>query len=301
MADRRAETAVLVMAYGTPRAREDLEAYYTHIRRGLPPSAAQLADLRARYDAIGGVSPLRGITEAQAAGIQAALPDGYVVHLGLKHAPPFIEDAVAAVREAGAARLVALVLAPHYSTRSVGEYLARVRAAAGEEIDVRTVETWHTEDGYVDLLTGYVAEAFDRVGTPPDRTAVLFTAHSLPTAVVEAGDAYPDRVHETAALVAERLDLPRWRTAWQSAGATAEPWLVPDVLEVIPDLDADGVVVCACGFVADHLEVLYDVDVEAREAAGRAGLAFARTRMPNDDPRFCATLAELVVTADRMP
>jgi ferrochelatase len=300
-------TGVVVMAYGAPHSRDELRDYYTDIRRGRPPTDEQLAQLAARYDAIaagGDLSPLTGITQAQAAALQAALdqlePGGYIVEVGMKHAAPRIEEAVATLVERQVDRLVGIVMAPHYSALSIGEYLNRLRAAAGE-IPVGAVTTWATEPAYVDFLAAQVDEL---LGTMPANTKVLFTAHSLPTRVVSMGDPYPDELRATAIAVGRQVGLgpwSAWAVAWQSAGRTPEPWLGPDVLAVIDSLagseNASGVIVCACGFVADHLEVLYDLDIEARARAERHGLAFARTASLNADPAVFAALAGRVAAA----
>jgi ferrochelatase len=296
MAPEGAVVGVLVMAYGTPATPEDIEAYYTHVRRGRPPTVEQLAELRGRYVAIGGTSPLLEQTRAQVAGLQAALGDGYRVELGMKHAPPFLEDGVRALLDAGVERIVGLVLAPHYSRLSVGEYAARLvaaTAAAAAGVEVRMVESWHLEPGYLDLLARFVHEA----GASRSSAEVVFTAHSLPARILNEGDPYPRQLHETATAVAERAGVARWSVGWQSAGRTPEPWIGPDILAVLRARAAAGaprVVVCPAGFVSDHLEVLYDLDVEASALARDLGLGFARTRMPNDDPEFCAALADVV-------
>lgn len=289
---------VLVLSYGTPSAPEELEAYYTHIRRGRPPTPEQLADLRRRYDAIGGVSPLAARTAAQTDGVARALrslsPDGFVVTAAAKHAPPFIEDGVAALAAAGARRAVALVLAPHYSALSVGEYLERAsEAATAAGVELGWVSSWHTHPRLVELLAGRVEEALAGLGRHGGDCEVVFSAHSLPTRVEAMGDPYPRQLRETAEAVATRCRLPRWRTAWQSAGRTPEPWLGPDILEVIREMTG-AVVVCPAGFTADHLEVLYDLDVEAAAVAHRAGVEFARTRSLNDDAELCELLAGMV-------
>jgi ferrochelatase len=280
-------TGVLVMAYGTPATDADVEAYYTHIRRGRPPTPEQLADLRQRYDAIGGTSPLLGTTRAQAAGLQSELGEGYRVELGMKHAPPFIEDGVAALKAAGAERAIGLVLAPHYSSISVGEYAARA-----DGVDV--IEHWWDTAGHLDLLSRNVEEA--RASLPRD-SEVVFTAHALPARVVDANDPYPQQVLATAQAVAARAGLEHWSQAWQSAGRTEEKWLGPDILDVLEARAAagvPGVLVCPCGFVSDHLEILYDLDVAAHDRARELGIAFARTAMPNADPAFVRTLADVV-------
>jgi ferrochelatase len=292
------------MAYGTPATPDDVEAYYTHVRRGRPPTPELLADLQRRYQAIGGASPLLDRTRAQAAGLQAALGEEWLVELGMRHAPPFVEDGMAALAERDVGRVVGLVLAPHWSALSVGEYGARARATeavAGGTVELVMVDSWHLAPGYLDLLASRVVAARDLlVVTDPGRVEVVFTAHSLPARILETGDPYPDQLRETATAVAERVGLARWSVAWQSAGRTPEPWIGPDVLShmtALSEAGAEGVVVCPAGFVSDHLEILYDLDVEARQAAGELGLAFSRTESPNDDPAFCATLAEVVRAA----
>lgn len=293
---------VLVMSYGTPSAPDEIEAYYTDIRRGRPPTAEQLADLRARYDAIGGVSPLAARTAAQADGLQQALdgvePRRFRVFTGSKHARPSIEDAVDEMIEAGVVDAVAVVLAPHYSALSVGQYFDRVAAAvdeSGRAVGVTYVHDWHLEPVLIELLAARVRDTLSRF--PEGATVETFvTAHSLPARVLEMDDPYPQQVADTAEAVAEAAGLSRWQVAWQSAGRTPEPWLEPDVLTAIRAVagTADGVLVCPAGFVSDHLEILYDLDIQARGAAESAGLRFERTASLNDDPRFLGLLADVV-------
>jgi len=291
-------TGCLVMAYGTPSSLDDVEAYYTHIRRGRAPEPHLLEELIGRYTALGGVSPLRAITRAQIARIEAALGAGWQVAAGNKHAAPFIEDGVAALADAGVERMVGVVLAPHFSRGSVGEYSARMESTAGERsVDASVVAHWHDLPAWLDFQATAMREA---LATLPQRTKVLFTAHSLPERVL-AGDPYPDQLRESAAAIAERAGLARWAgwsLAWQSAGRTDEPWRGPDILQVIDDLAgtgrADGILVCPQGFTADHLEVLYDLDVQAAERAAEVGLAFARTRSVNDDQAVMTAIAERV-------
>ena len=297
-------TGVLLMAYGTPRAPEELLTYYTDIRRGRPPTDDQLADLARRYQAIGGLSPLASRTEAQRDELQRALderaPGRFVVGIGLKHADPKIEAGVAALAEGGADRLVGLVLAPHFSVLSVGEYHARAAAAAvAAGVPFTGIESWATEPAYIGFLASDVRR---RLAALPVNTKVVFTAHSLPRRIQTAGDRYPDELRSTAVAVALAAGLApwsQWSTAWQSAGRTPEPWLEPDILAVVDDLAstaaADGLLVCPCGFVADHLEVLYDLDVEARARAEGLGLAFDRTTSMNADPAVLGALADRVI------
>jgi len=294
---------VVVMAYGTPRTPSDIEAYYTDIRRGRPPTTEQLAELTARYEAIGGVSPLARITEAQAAAIASCLeeiePGRYEVSIGLKHATPRIEDAVGTVADDNVERIVGVVLAPHHSQMSIGQYLGRAGSTAAERgLPFAGVESWATEPALIDHLAADVGR---RLGTMPSNTKVVFTAHSLPRRVLDVGDRYPDELRATADAVATRAGLgpwSQWSVAWQSAGRTPEPWIGPDILAVIDDLataeHADGVLVCPCGFTADHLEVLYDLDIEARGRAERQGLVFQRTTSINDDPAVMSALAHRV-------
>jgi len=301
--------AVVLMAYGTPRTPEEIEPYYTDIRRGRPPTPEALADLVARYAAIGGVSPLAQLTEAQAAALQSALdtaePGRFEVSLGLKHADPKVEVTAQRVAEGGADAVVGLVLAPHYSSYSIGQYLDRTRqgvADSGVDIPVAGVDSWAVEPAFVEFLADDLAQ---RVSAMREQTGgnvrVLFTAHSLPQRIIDGGDPYPDELRATAEAVAARTGLVEgddWQIAWQSAGRTPEPWIGPDILEVIDSLGSDddiaGVIVSACGFVADHLEVLYDLDIEAADRAQACGLAFDRTACVNDDPAIMAALAERV-------
>jgi ferrochelatase len=288
------------MAYGTPATPEDIEPYYTHVRRGRTPPPDLLADLTRRYEAIGGTSPLLDRTRAQADGIAAALGDGFDVELGMKHAPPFIEDGVAALAARGVTRAVGLVLAPHYSFLSVGQYAERaVAAGVAAGVEVLMVDSWHTAPGYIDLLTGFVDTAIRSLPHKKPDVEVVFTAHSLPAFIEASGDPYPGQVRETAISVAMRIPHPRWSTAWQSAARTGgtDPWLGPDILSVLPQLaarGARGVVVCPCGFTSDHLEILYDLDIEAAKMADAMRLDFVRTPSPNDHPALCAALADVV-------
>ena len=296
-------TAVLLMSYGTPRTPADILPYYTDIRRGRPPTDEQLAELTGRYEAIGGISPLAQRTDAQRVALQAALDsvaDGrYHVTLGMKHAAPFIEDAVADLAGRGFRRFVGLVLAPHYSAFSIGQYLDRMTAAAAPHgIETLGIRSWATEPAFVEFIATEVAS---KLVNMPEQTRVLFTAHSLPQRILTANDPYPEELQATAQLVAGAAGVENWGLAWQSAGRTPEPWLGPDILQVIDELAADGatraVLVSAVGFVADHLEVLYDLDIEASRRAAQHGLVFARTACVNDDATVMAALADRVVGA----
>jgi ferrochelatase len=299
-------TAVVVMAYGTPLSLDEVPAYYTHIRRGRTPTADQLSDLTARYAAIGGASPLRHITEAQVFRLGAALGEGWHVQLGLKHASPFIEDAVEAVAARGVERIVGVVLAPHYSRGSVGEYEERLRDAADHHaLPVTMVGWWHDLKAWRSFQASAIRDSLVSLGAISG-VRVLFTAHSLPEHVLE-GDPYPDQLKASATAIADEAGIDRWGSwdiAWQSAGRTGAKWRGPDVLTVIDDLANTGraraVLVCPQGFTADHLEVLYDLDIQAQQHAQGRGLAFARTRSVNDDRRVLESLAARISTITRM-
>jgi ferrochelatase len=293
------------MAYGTPAGPEELEAYYTHIRRGRPPTPELLSELSRRYAAIGGQSPLLERTRAQVEGLERALaqagrPD-IKVALGMKHAAPFIEDTVARLAAGGAEAIIGLVLAPHFSRMSVGEYAERARAAAAaasRSPAISVVPSWHLATGYLEFLTDALRSALDSLPKADGGAHVLFTAHSLPARILDDDDPYPAQLRETASAVAGRLGLRRWSIAWQSAGRTPEAWLGPDVLQELEALAAAGtraVVVCPAGFVSDHLEILYDLDIEASARARELGITFARTAAPNADPRLLGALAGVVL------
>jgi protoporphyrin/coproporphyrin ferrochelatase len=302
MTSTTGRTGVVVMAYGTPATPEDIPAYYTHIRRGRPPTPELLADLVARYDAIGGISPLAQRTGAQLKAVAAALersePGRYVVRLGQKHAAPFIEDAVDELAEMGVDRIVGLVLAPHYSGFSVGQYNQRAgESAERHHLPFCGVRSWHLEEEFVAHQAASVRE---RLAAMPDATKVVFTAHSLPERVL-VDDPYPDELRSSAEAIARAAGLEQWSgwaLAWQSAGRTPEPWRGPDILDVIRELarsgQTSGVLVVPQGFTADHLEVLYDLDIEAAAVAAEEGVQFARTEVVNDDPAVMGRLAEKV-------
>ncbi len=311
---------VLAMAYGTASGPEDIERYYTDIRGGRPPAPEHLAELKARYAAIGNCFPLLEITRRQAAALEAELnvegESAYHLYLGMKHSPPFIAEGVAGMRADGIERAVGLVLAPHWSGMSVESYVERVEKAiaeAGGGPSFTYVRQWYDHPSFLDFLASRVRDALGRLAPEErERATVIFSAHSLPTRTLEDGTRrcklctaaaceawcrYVEQLQDTANQVAGRLGLHSFAVGWQSAGRTADPWWGPSVDDVIGDLAGAGdgaVVVCSAGFVADHLEILYDLDVEAKQVAEDAGLSFVRTEMPNDDPAFIRVLAEVV-------
>jgi ferrochelatase len=313
-----APIGVLVMAYGTASGPDDIERYYTDIRGGRAPGAEHLRELKERYAAIGNVFPLLETTRKQAEGLVAELNAGaderaFRPYLGMKHSPPFIAEGVARMREDGVERAVGIVMAPHWSGMSIETYVERVLQAANDDRGgppFTFVRSFHDHPSFVELLAERVRAALGRLSTEErDGAAVIFSAHSLPVRTLPDGSErclrcdcaescrYRDGLLETGELVAMRLGLEHWTIAWQSAGRTAVPWLGPPLEAVIEQLAAEGhpaVVVCSAGFVADHLEILYDLDIEARSLAEQAGARFERTEMPNDDPEFCRLLAQVV-------
>jgi ferrochelatase len=278
------------MAYGSPVDEAGIEPYFTHIRGGRPPSRQALADLVARYRAIGG-SPLTEITRAPAAALGAAT--GMPAFAGMKHAPPFIADAAARAREAGVTRLVGLPLAPHYARMSLGGYEKALRDAWPGELVF--VAGFHDHPAFIAAVRRLVSDAL--TSAPAER--IFFTAHSLPARIASEGDPYLDQLLESCRLVAADMSWPAWEFAFQSASHTGEPWLGPDLLDAIEESGAKDVLVCPIGFVADHLEILYDLDVEAQTFARERGIALRRTQSFNAQPDFIAALAEVVAGALR--
>ena len=273
------------MAYGSPRSEAEVEPYFRHIRGGRAPAPEALEGLRRRYRAIGG-SPLEAITRRQAAALAEAL--GLPAFVGMKHSPPFVAEAAREAAAAGIDRLVGLPLAPHYADMSVGAYERALRQSWPGRLEF--VPGFHDHPGFVAAVRALLAEAL--AGFSPDR--LFFTAHSLPARIVAEGDRYDERLLESCRLVAEGCRLPPWELAYQSASPTGEPWLGPDLLDFLQDSGARSVLVCPIGFVADHLEVLYDLDVEAQAFARDRGIELRRTASFNDRPEFVAALAEIV-------
>jgi ferrochelatase len=288
--------AVLVMAYGTASGPDDVARYYTDIRGGRAPAPELVEELKQRYAAVGNTFPLDRITRAQGAALGAEL--GKPAFVGYRHSPPFVTDVVRRMAGNGIRDAVGIVMAPHYSRMSIGGYVDRVRKGETGELRVDVIESWHSHPAFLDVLAGRVRDARATL-TDEERSndLVIFSAHSLPARIVDEGDPYSDQLRETAEAVAARLDMERFTTGWQSAGRTAEPWLGPPLDETIAKAAADGhtaVVSCPCGFTADHLEILYDVDIEAQGAARDAGIRLVRTASMNDEPAFVRAVAQVV-------
>ncbi len=295
---------VLVMAYGGPASLAELPGYLADIRAGRPTSTAVLEEITQNYAAIGGRSPLPEISRRQVDALRARLdPARYRCYLGMRHWSPWIEEVVGEMIEDGITHAVSIVLAPHYSGLSIAKYGDRINAGLDlyrGSIAFQHVTSYHDRPGLIEALADRVAVGLDR--WPSDergRVHVVFSAHSLPARINEQGDPYERQLHETAALVAERsgIGTDRWSWSYQSAGRTPEPWLGPPIEEHLAVLAASGVrdvISVPVGFVSDHVEILFDIDVKAREVARQLGMRLERPPALNDDPRFIGTLAEVV-------
>lgn len=298
---------LLVMAYGTPYKEEDIERYYTHIRHGRKPSPEMLEDLRGRYEAIGGISPLAKITTDQGKKLEEHLNQiqdeiEFKMYQGLKHIEPFIEDAVAGMNQDGIEEAVSLVLAPHFSTFSVKAYNGRAKEEA-EKLGgptITSVESWYKEPKFIEYWANQVKQVYASMPEEERENAVLIvSAHSLPEKITAAGDPYPSQLQETADMIAEAAGVKNYEIGWQSAGNTPEPWLGPDVQDLTRDLYNEkgykAFVYIPVGFVADHLEVLYDNDYECKVVTEELGVSYYRPEMPNAKPEFIDCLATVVL------
>lgn len=288
--------AVLVMAYGGPGNIAEVDAYLMDVRGGRPTKPELVEEIRARYARIGGRSPILELTRAQAAGIGRVLGPGFETFVGMRHWRPYIQETVRDIETQGFTRVVGVAMAPHYSNMSVGAYEKKLLQAADGRLDVTLVRRWWKQPQFREATANRIREALSRFpdGTTPQ---VIFTAHSLPEKIVASADPYPDELKASAAEVAAQAGLAEWRFAYQSAGATGEPWLGPDAEEVITALARAGgtaVLLVPIGFVCDHVEILYDIDVEYQDLAKRLGIQLERTASLNDDPGLVAAVAAAV-------
>lgn len=293
--------AVLLMAYGGPGSLDDVEPYLSDVRGGRPTSPELLREIRDRYARIGGRSPILELTRAQAAAVERALGGGFQVYVGMRHWHPFIRETADEIARAGHRHVVGVVMAPHYSAMSVGAYEKKLLEAAAGRFATALVRSWGDHPAFLEAVAERVAQALQRFPSP-SAVQVIFTAHSLPERILAAGDPYPDELRASAAAVATRRGLSAWRVAYQSAGATADPWLGPDAGDVITELAAAGrnaFLIVPIGFVCDHVEILYDIDIEYRALADRLGVQLERTASLNDDPHLVKAVADVVRTAAR--
>ena len=306
---RAEHNAVLLMAYGSPNRLEEVEAYFTDIRGGRKPSAEAVEELTERYRAVGVPTPLLAVSIELGAQLERLLnadsPDDaiYTVHVGMKHWTPRIATAVEEAISAGADRLIAIVLAPHYSTISTEGYRRQIEAAiaahprnGSHPISLDFVDSWHELDGYIEAVAQNV-RATRATFARPEEVVVVFTAHSLPSRILEEGDPYQDQLLRTSELIAQRAEVPQWRWSYQSQSQTGEPWLGPDLPDTVERLAEEGhrsILVAPVGFIAEHLEIFYDIDYEAQEKAKERGVELHRTPMLNADPRLARALYDLV-------
>ena len=299
---------VIVLSYGTPENLDQIEAYYTHIRKGRPPAPEALQDLTDRYARIGGTFPLRQNTDRQVQALEDQLNSldvgvQFVCFQGLKHVTPFVEDGVAAIAAQGHKQALGIVLAPHYSTYSVANYVKRAKEEADKYgIRMNCVEHYHVHPWLLTALAkrvNRVLEQFAQEGVDKNDVRVIFSAHSLPERIIEMGDPYPQQLNETATKVAALCDVSNWQFAWQSAGQNGMVWLGPDIQDVLRQIGTEeGVkyaLICPIGFVSDHLEVLFDIDIECQAVAAEVGMRLKRTESLNTDPEFIATLADVLI------
>lgn len=297
-----AANRVLMMAYGGPDKLEDVPDYLRDVRNYRPTSDEVIHEVSERYARIGGRSPILELTQAQASALEAKLnerPEGprWRVHVAMRHWHPFIKDMLAELEGQGVSSVVGLVMAPHYSRMSIGAYYERI-AEAGSSIAVVPIERWHLLPGYLDALADRVHDALQRFpGEVRAEVPVIFSAHSLPERILEWDDPYPRELKETVTAVAERISPQPYTFAYQSAAMTPEPWLGPDVAETIERYAAEGkkhVLVAPIGFVTEHVEILYDIDVDFKRRAQALGVHLERIEMLNDHPLMIAALADLV-------
>jgi ferrochelatase len=301
--------AIFVLAYGTPEKPEDVEAYFTHIRGGRTPSPESVRHLREKYEKLGGRTPLKEITDAVADGLRGLLrAEGRddAVYVGMKHWHPYIKDVMHRMYEDGIRSATAIVLAPHYSKMSIGgyrKYIEEANAQLPSPIQVDFIERWGEHPAFLSVMEVLVRDGLRKFPeTDRQKVTVVFSAHSLPQKIREWGDPYEAELKASAAAVADRIGITDWRWAWQSAGGTTEPWLGPDILDYLEELAAEGVshiLQVPIGFTAEHLEVWWDIDYEAREKAGELGMALERTERPNARPDFVAAVRAVI--ADHAP
>ena len=295
----------MLMAYGTPRTLGDVEAYFTHIREmyrgGGKPSREEISELTERYRRIGGTSPLIEITENQKKKLQAKLTSvgsSTIVYSAMKHSPPFIADVVEQASGDGVDELFGLALAPHYSSISVGTYIQamnEVNLKLARPMKVQYVTSWHDNPLLIEMWTEKVVEAGLKLG---EESSLIFSAHSLPERILKT-DPYKDQLLETSKLVGVRLNRPDWSFCFQSASQSREPWLGPDIQEHLESLYTRGernFLLAPVGFVADHLEILYDIDIECKEWARNRGAKLERCVMPNDSPKLIDCLYSIAAS-----
>lgn len=292
---------IILMAYGSPNSLDEVGDYLAQVRGGRRSSPEEIDNLKQRYRRLGGRTPLLQITESQAEALEKKLiADGVParVSFGMKHWHPFVEDVVEKISVDNPSILIGLALAPHYSKLSIGGYEESVRrglARKDSSTQFVMVKSWHTEPSLIRSLSSRVSNGLREMNSSED-AVVLFTAHSLPVRALSENDSYQAQLLETSRLVAEEANVVNWDFAFQSASGPPGTWLGPSVKEKVSEMSRRGfkqILVCPVGFVSDHLEILYDLDVEAREYASSLGVTLARTESLNDDPEFIEAIANV--------
>jgi len=284
-------SGVLLMAHGTPASIDEMPEYLQLVRGGRPPSAELVEEMRHNYQAIGGRSPLTDLTLAQADKLRGGLGDTVPVAVGMRNWTPFIKDAIGELASRGVSRIVGIPLAPQFSTLSIVKYFDAAERALPSGMTLDRVSAYHDHP----LLVEAFAERVRDANPLPDEE-VVFTAHSLPQRVIDAGDPYAREVEATARLVAAGAGISSYQRAYQSAGRTPEPWIGPDLSDLLRERAASGVrrfLIVPVGFVCDHTEILFDIDVQARETADQCGVALRRTESLNTSPTFIRLLEAL--------
>lgn len=297
--------AVLLMAYGGPNSLEEVEPYILDVRGGRATPRELVKEIRNRYQAIGGRSPLLDITRAQAQALEEELDSragrDFRVYVGMRHWHPYIKEAVAHIVANGHRQMVAICMAPHYSKISIGAYFRRLEEATASlnpDLQVARIEHWYDHPHLIAGLQDKVQKGIRRFPeASPEKVTVIFTAHSLPARILQEADPYPEQLVETAKAVAESLGLAHWQVAYQSASQTGEAWLEPSVEEVITkraESEHRQFLLAPIGFVADNVEVLYDLDIAARQMAVEQGIYLERAELLNTSPHLIAALRDLV-------
>lgn len=298
------KTGVLLMSLGSPENLEDMEAYLLNIRNGRKPSAEFVEEIKRRYKLAGGKSPLLEISRKQARALEALLRDkqeGMKIYVGMRHWRPFIKEAVREALQDGVTRLVSLPLTPYYSRISVDAYHEKVREALDElggNVEVVAVKSWHDHPLLLETFANLIRQGFSKFGGSREGVQLLFTAHSLPERIVEEGDPYPEELNHTATLLVEKINFRPWYFAYQSQGGSPEPWLGPSVEKMLEFFQVEQVrkvLLAPIGFVADHMEILYDIDILFKGLASEKGIRLERSPSPNDSRSFIETLASVVL------
>ena len=300
--------AVILLAYGGPESLDDIPAYLLDIRGGRPTSQELIDDISDRYRQIGGRSPLLDITYDVAKKVSARVK--VPVYVGMRHWSPYIADVVEQMANNGIEQIVAICMAPHYSMLSIGKYREKLDQAidqsqtvTGQGISVSFIESWHTQPAYLDGIAGNVRQTLERwPAAEQAQVKVIFTAHSLPSFILEKGDPYDSQLRESAGLLAEMLELPdeRWTFSYQSAAQTGMPWLGPQIEELVPELardDEHNLLIAPIGFISDHVEILYDIDIGLQDIAQANGVRVERTPMLNASQPLVMALSVLAQEA----